>query len=83
MVFFPSTGYASRHGILHITNRSGAGDIEIHAIDDDGTRFGPITLTLAGKGTTELSSADLEDGNAERGLPIGSGQRRGRLAPQA
>ena len=71
MAFFPSSGNASRSGMLRITNRTGAGDIEIHAVDDYGTGYGPITLTLAGAGTTDLSSADLENGNAEKGLPTG------------
>ena len=77
IAFFPSTGNASRTGLLRITNRSGAGDIEIHASDDDGTGYGPVTLSLSGEGTRELSSADLENGNAEKGLPTGLGSGEG------
>ena len=77
IVFFPAGGHASRSGMLRITNRSGPGDIEIHAVDDAGTAFGPITLTLAGDGTTQLGSADLEDGNPDKGLPTGLGSGEG------
>ena len=77
IVFFPAGGHTSRSGILRLTNRSGAGDIEIHAVDDAGTAFGPITLTLAGDGTTQLGSADLEDGNPDKGLPTGLGSGEG------
>ena len=77
IAFFPSTENVSRQGLLRITNRSGAGDVDIHAVDDAGTAFGPITLTLAGDGTTELSSADMENGDAEKGLPTGLGSGEG------
>ena len=77
MVFFPSSAHASRNGLLRITNRAGAGDIRIHAVDDAGTDFGPVTLKLAGDGTTELSSEDLENGNAEKGLTTGLGSGEG------
>ena len=77
IAFFPSTGNASRKGLLHIANRSGAGDIEIHAVDDEGTEYGPVTLTLSGNATTQLSSADLENGNAEKGLATGLGNGEG------
>ena len=77
MAFFPSTENVSRQGVLRITNRSGAGDVDIHAVDDAGTAFGPVTLTLAGEGTTELSSADLENGDADKGLSTGLGNGEG------
>ena len=77
IALFPSSGNASREGILHITNRTGAGDVQIHAVDDDGTGYGPVTLRLSGQGTTELSSADLENGNAQKGLASGLGDGKG------
>ena len=77
IAFFPSSGNASRLGTLRIANRSGAGDIEIRAIDDAGSAFGPIVLKFAGRGTRQLSSADLESGNTDKGLLTGFGRGEG------
>ena len=63
---------STQEGFLRIVNRSDrAGTVTIHAIDDDGDRFGPVTLSLSAMATAHLNSTDLEDGNADKGLPTG------------
>ena len=67
-----------RQGFVRIANRSGeAGTVSIEAIDDAGTRFGPVTLSIGGGETVHFNSDDLEDGNAAKGLPDGVGDGSG------
>ena len=74
---FPSASDALRQGVLRITNHSGDGEIRIHAVDDAGQRYGPATLSLQSRQTVEISSSDLEIGNAEKGLSNGIGSGTG------
>ena len=74
---FPSAADALREGSLHITNRSGAMGVRIHAVDDGGTAYGPVALAVAPEATVQLTSGDLENGNAEKGLPVGLGSGQG------
>ena len=70
-----STG---REGFLRIVNRSfQAGDVRIHAFDDTGERFGPVTLALDAYEAVHLTSRDLERGSAGIGLPVGVGDGEG------
>ena len=63
---------------MRIINRSDRdGTVRIHAIDDNGERFGPVTLSLNAMATAHLNSADLEDGNAAQGLSGGVGDGAG------
>ena len=65
---------AGIQGFLRIHNRSERdGEVTVHAIDDTGTHFGPVTFEIAAGHTGGFNSNDLEDGNAERGLPTGVG----------
>ena len=73
VLLFLSAGDALNEGRLRITNRSAAGEIRIHGVDDSGQSFGPVTMSVDGRKTVTLSSSDLETGNAEKGLPIGLG----------
>ena len=74
---FPSTADAVREGLLRITTRSRAGDVQIHAVDDAGREYGPVTLTVESDASVQLTSSDLENGNTEKGLPIGFGSGEG------
>ena len=65
-------------GLVRVINRSrDAGSVEIHAIDDSGRRFGPVTLSLPAGESKSFSSLDLERGNAALGLSGGVGDGDG------
>ena len=73
-----SASNSVRQGFVRIINHSSqAGTVELHAIDDSGQRFGPISLSLDATETTHLNSTDLEDGNASKGLSEGVGSGEG------
>ena len=61
-------------GMLRILNSSGAsGTVEIYAINDTGTRSGPVTFTLNASAAVEFNATDLESGNVAMGLSGGIG----------
>ena len=63
-----------QRGFVRIINRSDAsGEVRIHAIDDAGERFGPVTLSLDAWQARHFNSADLEEGNPAKGLSGGVG----------
>ena len=65
-------------GFVRIRNRTNRyGEVAIHAIDDTGTRFGPVTFELAAGATGNFNSDDLERGNPARGLVDGLGDGTG------
>ena len=76
---FPAADDANgRQGFARVVNRGDAeASIQIEAIDDDGTRQGPVTLTVPAGATTHFNSGDLEGGNADKGLPSGTGTGTG------
>ena len=79
---FVSASHQMLQGFARIINLSERdGDVTIHAIDDTGQRFGPVTLSLEAKATRHFNSDELRDGNAEKGLSggVGSGQGNWRL----
>ena len=51
--------------------------IQIEAYDDTGALYGPVWLKLDNYAVVTLTSADLERGNAEKGLPEGTGDGTG------
>ena len=53
------------------------GTAQIHATDDSGRRFGPVSLSLEAMATVQFTSRDLEEGNAAKGIPSGLGQGEG------
>ena len=64
----------SRQGFARVINRSySSGEVAIEAVDDAGARYGPVRLTLAPRQTVHFSAADLEAGNAAKGLDGGLG----------
>ncbi len=73
-LFVTSTMPGTAQGVLRIVNGSEeSGSIEIHAIDDAGTRFGPATFTLNAGTAVEFDASDLATGNAMKGLSPGLG----------
>ena len=59
-------------GLLRILNGTAeSGTVEIHAIDDAGTRTGPATFTLGAWAAAEFTATDLQSGNVSRGLSGG------------
>ena len=67
-----------QQGFVRITNLSErSGSVEIHAIDDSGRRFGPVSLALGAGVSTGFNSRDLEQGNPSRGLSNGVGEGSG------
>ena len=67
-----------QQGFVRIINHSNeAGTVQIHAIDDSGQRFGPISLDLEAKASAHFNSGDLESGNEGKGLSDGVGDGDG------
>ena len=74
----PAASNPRQQGFVRIVNRSHRnGSVEIHAIDDSGRRFGPVSLSLGAGVTTGFNSRDLERGNPSRGLSGGVGEGSG------
>ena len=75
---FPAASDPQRQGFVRVINRSAeAGAVRVEAIDDAGTRRGPVTLSIAANETVHFNSDDLEQGNAGKGLPGGLGSGEG------
>ena len=70
-----SADHPRLQSFVRIINRSPfrGGTVHIHAIDDAGQRFGPVSLTLDPLQTRHLNSQDLENGNPDKGLSAGVG----------
>ena len=67
-----------QQGFVRIINHSDLdGTVEIHAIDDSGQRFGPISLDMEARTSAHFNSGDLESGNADKGLSGGIGDGHG------
>ena len=68
----PSAANLVRYGFVRIVNES----------DETGEEYGPLTLEIGAGAAVQLSSSDLESGNADTGLTgsTGPGQERWRLA---
>ena len=71
---FLADGHASREGFARVVNRSGkAGTVRVTAVDDSGTRHGPVGLRLRPHGAAQFNSTDLEEGSEVKRLPEGVG----------
>ena len=69
---------SGRQGFVRFINHSAeAGEVSLHAIDDAGWCFGPVTLSIGANASVHLNSADLEDGNPAKGLSGGVGTGKG------
>ena len=74
----PPASNVGQQGFVRIINHSDRGGaVRIHAIDDTGRSFGPISLSLDANQTRHFNSGDLERGNAAKGLPDGVGDGTG------
>ena len=74
----PPASNAIQEGFIRIINHSDrAGTVIIRAIDDTGQRSGSVSMSLNAKTTVHLTSRDLEQGNAAKGLPEGFGDGQG------
>ena len=69
---FPAAA-SPREGFVRIANHGAAGEVAVWAVDDGGVRVGPLTLPLGARQTAHFTSADLERGNAAKGLAVGVG----------
>ena len=71
----------SQRSLVRIINRSErGGSVTIHAIDDSGERFGPVSLYLRAKQTKHLDSRQLEGGRGlSGGTGVGNGEGNWRL----
>ena len=71
-----------QQGFARIINHSDrSGTVRIHATDDSGREFGPVTLFLNARQTRHFNSGDLEGGNSLKGLTgrLGDGTGSWRL----
>ena len=67
-----------RLGIVRVINHSDeSGEVSINAIDDEGQSYGPAMLSIDAGESMHFNSHDLENGNAEKGLPDGVGPGEG------
>ena len=74
----PSSSNPLREGLVRIVNPSAqAGEVRIVAIDDAGWRSEPVTLAIGAGETAQLTSRDLEWGNAAIGLSGSTGPGTG------
>ena len=65
-------------GFVRVANASGtAGEVIVHAASDAGRRFGPLALALGATAAAHFNSADLEQGNAAKGLSGSTGSGEG------
>ena len=66
--------FVGQESLVRFVNRSSrSGTVRITAFDDTGRRFGPVFLTLGASRDANITSGDLERGNAAKGLPVGVG----------
>ena len=69
---------AAQQGFVRIINLSDRpGTVTIHAIDDAGERYGPVSLELEAAATAHFNSTDLEEGNESKALTEGVGDGEG------
>ncbi len=75
---FLAASHSSRQGFVRLLNASpDAGTVAITAFDDEGSRYGPVTLSIDGWETRHFNSDDLETGNASKGLTGQTGSGAG------
>ena len=76
--FVTPASNSAQQGFVRIVNRSAsAGTVRIHAVDDTGRRFGPVSLRLGPRQTRHFTSSHLERGGwGLSGLGDGTGNWR-------
>ena len=76
--FVPPASNVEQQGFVRIVNNSDrAGTVEITAIDDNGRRSGPVSLSLAARAAQHFNSQDLENGNPDKNLSGRAGNGTG------
>jgi len=76
--FVTAASNMERQGFVRIINHSDRdGTVSVHAIDDTGQDFGPVSLSLGAMQTKHFNSTDLETGNEGKGLSRGVGDGSG------
>ena len=80
-LFLAVASDGAREGFVRVVNRDAKdGEVTIEAIDDTGRRARATTLAIGAGETRHFNSADLENGNARKGLAgVGPGQGDWRL----
>ena len=75
VLVFPAADDASgRQGFVRVINRTeAAGEVLVEAVDDAGARAAPVRLAIGPRQARHFNSADLEMGNAAKGLSAGVG----------
>ena len=72
--FFAAASDPRRQGLARIVNHADeAGTVRIDAFDDDGTQYGPLTLSIGARQSVDLDSSDLENGSPGKGWPAPPG----------
>ena len=75
---FPAASDPTLQGFARVVNHSSeSGEVSILAFDDEGTRHGPLTLSINAGETVPFNSDDLEAGNAAKGLTGSAGAGQG------
>ena len=70
----PPGAAGNTEGVLRIVNSAAeSGTVTIYAIDDAGMRSGPAAFTLNASAAAEFTAAELQSGNAAKGLAGGIG----------
>ena len=78
VLMFPAAADLTLQGFARVINHAArAGTVEIEAIDDEGMTFGPVSLDIDANETVHFNSDDLENSNAAKGLPTGTGPGSG------
>ena len=73
-----SASNPNQQGFVRVINLSArTGTVRVHAIDDSGRRFGPMSFSLGANETKHFNSNDLEHGNPSKGLSGGVGDGHG------
>ena len=77
-LFPPASDPHGRQGFARVVNRSdAAGEVRIEAFDDTRWSYGALTLSVGARQTRHFNSADLEFGNAAKGLSGSTGAGEG------
>ena len=76
---FPSANDPlGRQGFVRIANRNRyPGEVRVVPVDDTGARPPPLTLAIEGGRALHFNSADIENGNPDKGLTGSSGRGTG------
>ena len=78
-LFLPASDPLGRRSFARIINHSDEdGAVRIDAFDDEGSPYGPLTLSIDANETVHINSGDLEDGNVDKGLDGATGPGEGR-----